>query len=144
MSSQDVRPGLQSVVPYLTVQRAARLVELLELAFGAQPTFKAPTETHFEVRIGDSMVMVGDVGHGTATEARLFMYIDNANAAYVRAIDAGAASVMEPGERPWGEDETTMRGAAVLDPSGNLRFLAGPIGTGPQVPGKSGESNRNR
>ena len=118
-----VRAGFQNVVPFLSVRGAARLVEFLTAAFNAQETFRA--KTHSEVRIGDSMVMIGDVGERTPTTGQLFMYVDDADALYQRAIQAGATSLMEPCERPWGEDEELLRAAAVKDPSGNSWFLAG-------------------
>ena len=126
MPSQTVRPGFQSVVPYLSVQGAAKLVDFLKAAFGAHRTFVAPKGTHFEVKIGDSMVMIGEVGNGSPTAGQLFMYVEKPEVLYRRAIEAGATSVMEPCDRPWGEGEMIMRGAGVKDPSGNLWFLAGP------------------
>ena len=126
MASMTVRPGFQSVVPYLSIQGGAKLVEFLGSAFGAQHTFRAPTGTHFEVKIGDSMVMIGDVVNGTPKAGQLFMYVENPEALYARAIQAGATSGMEPCDRPWGEGGEPMRGAGVKDPSGNLWFLAGP------------------
>ena len=126
MPSQTVRPGFQSVVPYLSVQGAAKLVEFLAAAFGAQHTFQAPSDTHFEVRIGDSMVMIGDVGTGPPRTGQLFMYVDNPEGLYQRALAAGATSILEPCDRPWGEGGTMLCGAGVKDPAGNLWHLAGP------------------
>ena len=126
MVSQSVRAGFQSVVPFLSVQGAAALVEFLCAGFGARQTFKSRTGTHFEVRIGDSMVMIGDVGNGTPATGQLFMYVEDAAGSYQRAIQAGATSIMEPSPRPWGEGEEMLLGAGVKDPSGNLWFFAGP------------------
>jgi uncharacterized glyoxalase superfamily protein PhnB len=126
MTSSTVRAGFQSVVPYLSIQGAARLVNFLTEAFGARQTFRAPSGTHFEVKIGDSMVMIGDVGDGSPKTGQLFMYVANTEAFYNRALEVGATSVMEPCDRPWGEGGELMRGAGVKDPSGNLWFLAGP------------------
>jgi uncharacterized glyoxalase superfamily protein PhnB len=60
MTSETVRPGFQSVVPFLSVQRAPDLVDFVVAAFDATETFRS--KTHFEVKIGNSMVMIGDVG----------------------------------------------------------------------------------
>lgn len=125
MASSAVRQGFQAVVPYLSIQHVAKLVDFLSTAFGARQTFQAPSGTHFEVKIGDSMVMIGDVGGGSPKTGQLFMYVDNAEAVYARALQAGATSVMEPSDRPWGEGGELMRGAGVKDPSGNLWYLAG-------------------
>ena len=124
MTSKPVRKGFQSVVPSLSIQGAARLVEFLIAAFDAKETFRS--KTHFEVKIGDSMVMIGDVGDRPPTTGQLFMYVEDADALYKRAIQVGATSLMEPSDRPWGEGEEMMRAAGVKDPCGNSWFLAGP------------------
>jgi PhnB protein len=123
---KQVREGFQSVVPYVCVRQAPELVTFLTKAFGAEQTYAADNGTHFEVRIGDSMVMIGDVGEGAVSTARLFMYVHDAEACYLSAIEAGATSLMEPSARPWGDDDAVMLGAGVKDPCGNSWFLAGP------------------
>jgi uncharacterized glyoxalase superfamily protein PhnB len=99
-------------------------VEFLIAAFDAKETFRS--KTHFEVRIGDSMVMIGEVGDRPPTTGQLLMYVEDAEALYKRAIQVGATSLMEPSDRPWGEGEAMMCGAGVKDPCGNSWFLAGP------------------
>ena len=126
MASKSIRQRFQSVVPFLSVQGAASLVEFLGAALGAKQTFRSASGTHLEVRIGDSMLMIGDVGDKTPVTAQLFMYVEDADASYKRAIQAGATSLMEPSLRPWGEGEELLLAAGVKDPSGNLWFFAGP------------------
>ncbi len=126
MASAAIRVGFQTVVPYLAIQGAAELVEFLTAAFGAQQTFRAPSGTHLEVKIGDSMVMIGDVGGGSPKTGQLFMYVEDAEGLYRRAIHAGATSAMAPADVPWGEGGELVRGAGVKDPSGNLWYLAAP------------------
>lgn len=126
MPSQVVRPGFQTVVPYLSIRGAAQLVDFLKAAFGAQHTFVSPTGTHFEVKIGDSMIMIGEAGKNTPQTGHIFMYVEEPEAMYQRAIEAGATSAMEPCDRPWGEGEEIMRGAGVKDRAGNVWYLAGP------------------
>jgi len=101
-------------------------VEFLSAALGAKQTFQSNSGTHFEVKIGDSMVMIGDAGDQTPSAGQLFMYVEDADAYYKRAIQAGATTIMEPSLRPWGEGEELLLGAGVKDPSGNLWFFAGP------------------
>ena len=62
MMTTQIRPGFQTVSSYLAVQGAESLVEFLCSVFGAEQTFRSPKGTHFEVRIGDAMVMIGEVG----------------------------------------------------------------------------------
>ena len=100
MTPQAVRAGFQSVVPFLSIRGATRLAEFLSAAFNGQETYRS--KTHFEVRIGDSMVMLGEAGDRPPTTGQLFMYVDDADALYQRAIQAGGTSLMEPCARPWG------------------------------------------
>ncbi len=106
MTSKPIRKGFQSVVPFLSVQRAAKLVDFLVAAFDATETFRS--KTHFEVKIGDSMVMIGDVGDRAPTTGQLFMYVDDADALYEGAIQVGATSLMEPSDRPWGDGRVVI------------------------------------
>src|SRR5262252_6401712 len=98
MMSKPIRAGFQSVVPFLSIQHAAKLVEFLVAAFDAVETFQS--KNHFEVRIGDSMIMIGDVGDRPPTTAQLFMYVENVDVVWERAMQAGATTLMEPTERP--------------------------------------------
>ncbi len=125
MASKPIREGFQTVVPFLSVQGAARFVEFLSVAFGAKQTFRSRSGTQYEVRIGDSMLMIGDVGDGTHKTGQLFMYVEDVDALYQRAIQAGETSLMPPSNRGWGEGEELVRGAGVKDPSGNTWYLAG-------------------
>lgn len=124
--AMPIRAGFQSVVPYLAIQGAAQLVEFLVSAFGAVHTYRSPSGTHFETRIGDSMLMIGDIGRGAPKPAQLFMYADDVRTLYTRALEAGATSLMEPCDKPWGDDGELMLGAGVRDPAGNMWFLASP------------------
>jgi len=131
MGRRPIRSGFQSVVPYLSVRDASDLVAFLVAAFDAEETYRSPTGTHFEVRIGDSMVMIGDVGDRRPRTGQLFMYVEDADASFGAAVRAGARPILEPGERPWGEGDGTVRAAAVEDAWGNRWFLAGPVGRSP-------------
>ena len=118
MTSRQIRNGFQAVVPFLSVQRAASLVQFLTAALGAERTFQSKSGTHIEVKIGDSMLMIGDVGDRPPSTGQLFMYVEDVKAVYLRAIGAGATSIMEPTVRNWGKDEELLLGAAVKDPAG--------------------------
>ena len=123
----QVRPGFQTVCSYLSVRGGAALVEFLCSAFGGEQTYRDEKGTHFEVRIGDSMVMIGEVGdERQPVTGQLFMYVSDPDDLYKKAITAGAASVFEPCMRDWGEDGELVRAAGLKDPCGNFWFLAGP------------------
>ena len=76
MASRQIRNGFQAVVPFLSVQRAGSLVQFLSAALGAERTFQSKSGTHIEVKIGDSMLMIGDVGDRPPSTGQLFMYVE--------------------------------------------------------------------
>lgn len=124
MLGEARRAGFHTVTPYLLVREVAPVVSFLEQAFGAAETFRitgAAGGTHCEVRIGDSMVMIGgDVPGGMGPQpASLFLYIEHVDETYRRAMAAGAEPLMEPGTH-FGES----RGAGVRDHFGNQWFIA--------------------
>jgi uncharacterized glyoxalase superfamily protein PhnB len=71
------------------------------------------------MRIGDSNVMVGDTSVREAMTSLLCVYVDDCDHTYRRALEAGAESLEEPRDVPYGE-----RRAMVKDPSGNLWQIA--------------------
>jgi PhnB protein len=96
----------------------------MENAFGGKEILRhtAPDGrlAHAEVRIGDSVVMIGEPGDDTAARpANLFLYVTNADATYKRAIQAGAQSQAEPADQFYGE-----RMGGVRDPFGNIWWIA--------------------
>jgi uncharacterized glyoxalase superfamily protein PhnB len=72
-----------------------------------------------EIRIGDSLVMVTGVGQREAFPAFLYVYVDDADATYSRAVAAGAVTLEEPTDTPYGD-----RRAMVRDPFGNIFQIA--------------------
>jgi PhnB protein len=115
--------GYHTVNPYLAVKGASKLLEFLQNAFGAQivvEPFRAPDGTimHSAVRIGDSMIGLADAP-AEPSRATLSMYVEDTDAAYERAIAAGAISLREPMDTLYGE-----RSAGVQDPCGNQWWLA--------------------
>jgi PhnB protein len=122
------RAGFTSVTPYLAVHRAVELIDFIKEVFGATETFRQPGPSggimHAEVRIGNSMVMVG----GSAempypeTPAALHCFVDDVDTVYQRALAAGATSLHEPTDQEYGE-----RGGSVKDAFGNHWYLASPL-----------------
>jgi uncharacterized glyoxalase superfamily protein PhnB len=104
--------GWHSVTPRLVADDPVRLVAFLSAAFDARGAYDA--ERPALMRIGDSIVMVSGSGPRTATRAFLHLYVEDADATYRRALEAGAVSVEEPQETPWGD-----RRAMITDPCGN-------------------------
>ena len=112
--------GYHSVTPYLVVDGAARVIDFLEQVFDAEEVVRlaAPGNRigHAELRIGDSLVMLGDAhGEHQAMQAMLYVYVDDVDASYQRALAAGGTSVQAPTDQFYGD-----RSGGVKDPCGNL------------------------
>ena len=109
--------GFHSVTPRMVVSDVAAEVEFLRSVFDA--TGEVHTDRPAEIRIGDSLVMVTPAGERALFPAFLYVYVDDADAAYRRALDAGALSIEEPLDTPYGD-----RRAMVRDPFGNVFQVA--------------------
>lgn len=118
-----IRPGFLTVTPYLIVNQAAELIDFVKQVFGAEEQFRSTGSAggiHCEVRLGDSMLMIGGGGawRGTPTPTALHVYIPDVDAIYQRAIAAGATSLRAPADQEYGD-----RDASVRDPYGNHWYI---------------------
>lgn len=124
MSVRPVPEGHHSVTPYLVVDDAARLMAFLRDAFQAVEVHRMTGPDgrvrHAQVKLGDSMVMMGEPqGQGKPLPCALYLYVENADAVYQRALKAGATSIMEPADQFYGD-----RHGGVTDPFGNQWWIA--------------------
>jgi uncharacterized glyoxalase superfamily protein PhnB len=122
-----------SVTPHLVVRDAAGAIEFYREALGAEELFRMPgpngeTVLHAELRIGDSIVLLGEESIEAAylsplslggAPISLMIYCADTDAAYGRAVAAGCISMKEPAEMFWGD-----RFAQVRDPYGFLWSFA--------------------
>src|SRR5712692_2788791 len=97
--TKPIPKGWHSVTPRLVVRDAAMLVEFLKQAFGATGDFR--TDIPSVIRIGDSLVMVSSVGPRDEMPAFLYLYVDDIDSTYQRALKAGAVSLEEPWDTPY-------------------------------------------
>src|SRR2546428_5386205 len=121
-SPKPRRGGYQTITPYLTVKRAEELVEFVKQVFGGIEVLRTTGSAgglHAEVWIGESKLMIG--GYETVEEmpTALHLYVQDADAVYQRAIEAGATSLEEPVDQFYGDRE-----AGVKDPTGNVWWIA--------------------
>jgi PhnB protein len=123
MAVKPIPDGYHSVTPYLLTAEAARLIDFLKQAFAAEEHERVSRPDgaimHAEVRIGDSVVMMGEPMPPLAPmPASLHVYVPDVDAVYQRALRAGATSVMEPADQFYGD-----RSGGVKDPFGNLWWI---------------------
>jgi PhnB protein len=117
MPTLPIPAGFHTVTPYLAVPDAEALIDFVVKVFDAKEreVIRQPDGRirHAEVQIGDSIIMLGSTSStfGTAT-ATLYVYVDDADARYQKALDAGATSISEPTDQFYGD-----RHAGVKDPN---------------------------
>ena len=130
MSVKPIPEGYHSVTPYLGINKAAEAIEFYKKAFGATQVMRLDMPDgkvgHAELRIGDSAIMLGTPCDETALRnpdahpsVGLHLYVNDVDAQFKQAVDAGASAVSEPQDQFYGD-----RSASVTDPFGHLWFLA--------------------
>jgi PhnB protein len=118
--------GYQQVMPYLIVKDAASFLDFTKNVFGAKEKMKVMrdehTVMHAEIKIGDSVIMFADATSQFGPRpAGLFVYVEDADEAYNRAIAQGATSVMPMTDQEYG------RSGGVADPFGNIWWPTTPL-----------------
>ena len=131
--AKAIPEGYHTVTPYIVVRGASAAIEFYKKVFDAKEVFRmagpdGKSITHAEIRIGDSVVMLseeneawdslGPQSRGGATGS-LFMYVQDVDAAYDKAVKAGATAKMPPSDMFWGD-----RFGQLVDPFGQEWGLA--------------------
>ncbi|WP_084724848.1 VOC family protein [Streptacidiphilus melanogenes] len=118
MESNPVLPrGFHAVTPRMFVDDVEAAVGFLRAVFDA--TGEVQPNRPAQVRIGDSVVMVSGADQREAFPAFLYVYVDDVDTRYRRALATGAESLEEPSDTPYGD-----RRAMVRDPFGNVFQIA--------------------
>jgi uncharacterized glyoxalase superfamily protein PhnB len=123
----DSRDTYRTVTPYLVVPDAEAELAFLKAAFGGTEANcqRNPDNTvmHAEIRIGDSLVMLGQAGGPwKARPAALYLWVEDVDATYARALHAGATSESEPEDKPYGH-----RNAGVIDKNDVTWWIGAPV-----------------
>jgi PhnB protein len=115
----ELPDGWHSLTPRIVTEDMAGLVEFLRRAFDA--TGEVHPDRPTVLRIGDSNVMISGAGARPATPAFLYVYVEDADTTYRRAVEAGARSLERPVDTPYGD-----RRGMVEDRWGNVWQIATP------------------
>jgi PhnB protein len=115
----DFKPvGWPAVVPRLVTSDVQGVVTFLRSTFGAEGDILPDRPA--EMRIFDAIIIVSDGGAiRQSSSAFLYVYVEDTDATYQRAIEAGAREVEPPADMPYGD-----RRAAVQDVWGNTWQIA--------------------
>jgi len=128
LGEMHVPLGLRTVTPYLHPKGTAELIEFLKRAFNAEEgdvhRGADGSVMHAKIRIGNSYIEMGEAhGQFQPMPAYIHLYVENTDAGYQQALDAGATAESAPADQPYGD-----RRAGVVDPWGNTWWLATFIG----------------
>jgi PhnB protein len=128
-SVKPIPQGYHSVTPSITCKDAAKAIEFYKQAFGAQELHRMPTPdgrvAHADIMVGDSHVMINDEFMPMATLSPgnrpiyLFLYVEDADAVFDRAVSAGSKVDMPLENMFWGD-----RFGRITDPFGHQWGIA--------------------
>lgn len=129
---KSVPQGFRSVTPYLTLDDAARAIDFYKRAFGAEEVVRMDMPGgkigHAEIKIGDSMIMLGDEMPGSAcksprslngTTSGVMLYVGDVDAVFNKAVSAGAEVESPVADMFWGD-----RYGRLKDPFGHSWSVA--------------------
>ncbi len=132
--AKAIRDGFHAITPSLVVKGAAEAIEFYKRAFGAEEVDRTEIPSkdggtvicHAELQIGDSRLMLcdefpehGALGPRGHTSVSIFLYVEDVDAVYARAVEAGAVPEMPPADMFWGD-----RWGKLADPFGHQWSIA--------------------
>ena len=122
MKTTNIPEGYQRVMPYLIIENAPAFLEFTKAVFGAEEKHKAMRDEkliqHGEIAIDGSIIMFADAtGQHGPSPAGFFIYVDDCDKVYHKALEQGATSVTPPADQSYG------RSAGIKDVSGNTWWL---------------------
>ena len=109
--------GWRTVTPRIVARESQGLIEFVKSVFGAIGDYRQDMPT--VIKIGDSMIMISEAGVRDPVPAFLYVYVPDTDETYRRALHAGAQSLEEPADMPYGD-----RRAMVVDNWGNTWQIA--------------------
>lgn len=108
-------------MPYLMMEDAAGFIEFIKAVFNAKMTQQDTRDGivgHCEAKISGGTIMFSQSrDQWTPQTANMFVYVENADETYARAVENGAATVMPPDDQEYG------RSCGVTDPFGNVWWI---------------------
>ena len=128
-AAKAVPTGYHTITPQLTLDNAAQAIDWYKKALGAEELSRSVGPDgkimHAEIKIGDSRVMLNDVMMGKGPQAyggspaSFWLYVENSDALFNRAVSAGAKVQMPIADQFWGD-----RGGAIADPAGYTWWIS--------------------
>jgi uncharacterized glyoxalase superfamily protein PhnB len=117
VSSWFIPEGWHTVTPRIVVHNAEQMVAFIKRVFGATGEYRIDSPSI--IRIGDSVLMVSEAGLRNLAPSFLYVYVEDTDATFRRALEAGARSLEQPSDMPYGD-----RRGMVEDQWGNTWQIA--------------------
>lgn len=131
-STQPIPPGFRTVTPSLVVRNASEAIEFYKKALGAEEIMRMAGPDgmigHAELKIGDSIIFLSDEYPAMGSKSpqtlggvsgSLYLYVEDVDQAFQRAIDAGGKASMPVTDMFWGD-----RFGSFVDPYGQTWCLS--------------------
>ena len=128
-AASPVPDGFHTMTPQLTLDNAAETIDWYKKAFGVEEVSRGLGPDgkimHAELKVGNSRFMVNDVMMGKGPQAlggspaSFWLYVDNSDALFNRAVSVGAKVQMPMADQFWGD-----HAGAVIDPAGYTWWIA--------------------
>ena len=107
MAAKPIPEGYSTVTPFLTLQNCIEAMEFYKKAFGAEERARMLSPDgkvmHAELKIGNSIVMFSEAMMNPPTKSSLHIYVENCDAWWKRATEAGCKVEMPLEDAFWGD-----------------------------------------
>ena len=115
--------GFGTMFPYVFARNAEKFIEFLKLAFDAKEVGRTVHDkllANARIRIGTTTFMVSEAGERIQpTQSAFYLFVENAEASYSRAVSCGASGIFSPVEMPYGDKQ-----GGITDPFGNIWWIS--------------------
>jgi PhnB protein len=115
--------GFGTMFPYVFARNAEQLIAFLKNAFGAREMGRTVRDNQIanaRIRIGTTTFMVSDAGERIQpSQSAFYIYVENADEVYAKALASGASGMFSPVEMPYGDKQ-----GGIADPSGNIWWIS--------------------
>lgn len=123
MTVKAIPDGFNTVTVFLALNQAEKFIDFANKILGATVDHITKDDEgnfwHGQITIGTSKVMIGNPMGQPETPANLYLYIDQPDEAFKKAVDAGCTTVMPMTDQFYGD-----RSGGVKDPFGNFWWFS--------------------
>jgi PhnB protein len=109
---KPIPEGYHTATPFLNIKHCAEAIAFYQKAFGAEEKFRMPGPggaiMHAEIQIGDSRIMLSEAMREAPNHSSIFLYVNDCDALWNRAVAAGATVKMALADQFWGDRYGTL------------------------------------